>query len=116
MALRSFGRAVAVLLFLLCSPTARAQINFEIRNDALFHDGARYNLRGVVYSNTPIGREGSTSFEGSGCLYARDFPLIAAIGANAIRTVSRVSPDDRAFRIALADNDLYWLAGFPLDD
>jgi len=116
MALRSFGRAVVSLLFLLCSPAAGAQTDFEIRNGALFHDGARFSLRGVVYSNTPIGREGATSLESSGCLYARDFPLIAAVGANAIRTVARVSPDDRAFRVALEDNQLYWLAGFPLDD
>jgi len=69
----------------------------------------------VLYSNTPIGAERSDVVADAGCLFARDLPLIRATGANTIQTRARINPGDRAFAKLLASNDLYWLAGFPLD-
>ena len=37
------------------------------------------------------------------------------MGANTVRTLALISPEDGAFRRSLADAALYWLAGFPLD-
>ena len=109
-----FGEILCVWTFLLCSATPPAG-GVEIREARLFVDGAALTVRGVVYSPTPIGRDGASAFEGAGCLYARDLPLIAAMGANTIRTMGSVRPDDRPFRVMLERTGLYWLAGFPLE-
>ncbi|MBI1358321.1 MAG: hypothetical protein GC160_28635 [Acidobacteria bacterium] len=86
-----------------------------IRGPRLLVGESALTLRGVTYSPTPIGRTAGPTLTGAGCLYARDLPLIAAMGANAIRTPSRVDPADATFRRALADTGLYWLASFPLE-
>ena len=62
---------------------------------------------------TPSDHRGAAN--AAACLYGRDFPLIAGLGANTIRMLNRVDPGNDAFRAALETNDLYWLAGFPLD-
>ncbi len=108
------GRAFAAQsLLLLCAAPAPAA--FEIRDSRLYKDGERFVVRGVVYSNTPIRRSWAETMTEAGCLYPRDFPLVKALGANTIRTLAKVVPDDRVFRGSLEDADLYWLAGFPLD-
>jgi uncharacterized protein (TIGR03437 family) len=109
-----FGEFLCVWTFLICSATPAAG-GVEIRESRLFVGGAPLTVRGVMYSPAPIGREGTSAFDGNGCLYARDLPLIAAMGANTIRTTGMVSPDDRAFRAVLDRTGLYWLAGFPLE-
>ena len=109
------GRAAAgrlLLLVALFAATGHAQ--FRIENGRLSHNGAPFTVRGVAYGNASIGRGPSSTLDESPCLYARDFPLIRAMGANTIRTIGLPRADDSAFRKGLADNDLYWLAGFPL--
>ena len=108
-----FGGVFVLLILFAFHPSVRA--GFEIRNEGLFLGSDTFPIRGVVYSNTPIGSRRSDGTATSGCLYARDFPLIAGMGANTVRTQTLISPEDGAFRGALADADLYWLAGFPLD-
>lgn len=110
---RCWGRILAAWI-LLFSPAA-ANSQFSIEDARLLLDGGPLVVRGVVYSNVPIGGVWADSIEPSECLYARDFPLIAGLGANTVRTLALVPPGSRAFSQALAANDLYWLAGFPLD-
>lgn len=108
-----FGEILCVWTFLICSATPAAG-GVKIRESRLFVDGAALTVRGVAYSPTPIGRDGTGTLASAGCLYARDFPLIAAMGANTVRTTGLVRPDDRAFGALLDRTGLYWLAGFPL--
>jgi uncharacterized protein (TIGR03437 family) len=51
----------------------------------------------------------------SDCLYNRDFPLISIAGANTVRTYGRIGAGERTLWQALERNNLYLLAGFPLD-
>ena len=78
-------------------------------------DGRPFVVRGVAYGNVPIGASWADTMAASECLYARDLPLIAGAGANTVRTLSLVPAGSRSFSQALASNNLYWLAGFPLD-
>ena len=110
---RRFGGVFVLLILFVFEPAVRA--GFEIRNRQLFLEDEPFLIRGVVYGNTPIGARWSDGPRPAGCLYARDFPLIAGMGANTVRTQAIISPEDDAFRGSLADADLYWLAGFPLD-
>lgn len=108
-------RAAAVrLLLLLCFAPLGAFCQFEIAGSQLLHEGEPFLVRGVVYANAPIGAPGQATLGASSCLYPRDFPLIAGLGANTIRTRERVSPADRVFRRSLASAGLYWIAGFPV--
>ncbi|HYM10295.1 MAG TPA: hypothetical protein VEU62_06170, partial [Bryobacterales bacterium] len=72
-------------------------------------------MRGVAYSPTPIGQTPGPLLQFSDCLYNRDLPLIAMAGANAVRTYGRIPAGERALWQALEKNNLYLLAGFPLD-
>ena len=110
---RRFGGVFVLLILFVFEPAVRA--GFEIRKRQLFLEDEPFLIRGVVYSNTPIGARWSDGPGPAGCLYARDFPLIAGMGANTLRTQAMISPEDDAFRRSLADAGLYWLAGFPLD-
>lgn len=105
---------IVLLLGLSLFGAAYLSAQIEVRGSHLFEGDAQLTLHGVVYSPTPIGAVAGATLEDASCFYARDFPLIASTGANAIRTTARVDPTDRAFRSALADAGLYWLAGFPL--
>jgi len=105
---------IALLLGLSLFGAVHVPAQIEVRGPRLFAGEAQLTLHGVVYSPTPIGSAAGATLEGASCFYARDFPLIASSGANAIRTLARVDPADRAFRSALADSGLFWLAGFPL--
>ena len=107
------GKAVARFLLFLGLAAAEAFAIFEVDESGLLLDGQRFVVLGTVYSNTPIGQPLSSRLEASACLYDRDFPLIAASGANTIRTLARVDPADRAFPRALEASGLHWLAGFP---
>jgi uncharacterized protein (TIGR03437 family) len=111
---RCRGRILATWILLFLSPAA-AISQFSIEDSRLLLDGGAFVVRGVAYSNVPIGDAWSDSIDTSECLYARDFPLIAGLGANTVRTLALVPAPSRAFSQALAANDLYWLAGFPLD-
>lgn len=109
-----FEEFLCVWIFLLAS-VAPLTGGVTITDSRLFVDGAAFPVRGVMYSPTPVGQVRSAVLEDAGCLYARDLPLIAAMGANTIRTTALVRPDDRAFRVVLASTGLHWLAGFPLE-
>ena len=115
MAWLRFGGVFAVQILLFSWATLSAHANFLVREDRLLHRGDPFSIRGVVYTPVPIGQTPSDPAKLSGCLYARDFPLIAGLGANTLRTLTRVDPGDHAFQAALEASDLYWLAGFPLD-
>ncbi len=109
------GRIFAVQILLCFLFPAAADAGFQIQDNRLLLDGEAFPIRGVVYSNVPIGEGWSDETAASSCLYARDFPLIAGLGANTVRTLSMVRPGDGAFQNALDSSNLYWLAGFPLD-
>ena len=115
MAWLRFGGVFAVQILLFSWATLSAHANFLIREGRLLHRGDPFSIRGVVYTPVPVGQTPSDPANLSGCLYARDFPLIAGLGANTVRVLNRVDPGDDAFSAALETNDLYWLAGFPLD-
>lgn len=106
--------AVVRLLLALCFAPLGAFAQFEISGSQLLHGGEPFVARGVVYANAPIGASGLATLGASNCLYPRDFPLIAGLGANTIRTRARVSPADRVFRRSLESAGLYWIAGFPV--
>ncbi len=113
-----FGRVFAVRILLFSWATLVVHANFSVREGRLLRGGDPFSIRGVVYSATPIGKTASDDLGQAGasaCLYGRDFPLIAGLGANTIRLLNRVDPADDAFRAGLEANDLYWLAGFSLD-
>ncbi len=87
-----FGGVFVLLILSAFEPAARA--GFEIRDKQLFLGDATFPIRGVVYSNTPIGVRWSDVSGTASCLYARDFPLIAGMGANTVRTQAIISPED----------------------
>jgi hypothetical protein len=66
-------------------------------------------IRGVAYP----GR--SAALPDTPCLYARDLPLIALMGANTVRTYGLLPDTDRTFLAVLDSTGLGWIAGFPLD-
>ncbi len=107
---RSLAGSLLAVLF-----AASGQAQFEIRGARLYLDGAPFHVRGVAYSPTPIGEIAGPVLRVSGCLYWRDFPLIALAGANTVRLYARVATEDRAFWQALDASNLYVLAGFPLE-
>ncbi len=67
------------------------------------------SVRGVAYPG--YGR----ALPEAACLYARDLPLIALMGANTVRTYGLVPERGRTFTAVLESTGLDWLAGFPLD-
>lgn len=75
----------------------------------------RFIVRGVAYSNAAIGERAGATLASAPCRWARDLPLIAALGANTVRTRALLPGDDSIFLSLLESNGLYWLAGFPLE-
>ena len=73
----------------------------------------RFQVRGVHYAPVPIGARAQDRV--SPCLYARDLPLAAAMGANTVRTFRLLPEGDLTFVPLLETTGLHWLAGFPLD-
>ncbi|MBM3747468.1 MAG: hypothetical protein FJW34_16910 [Acidobacteria bacterium] len=76
---------------------------------------ARFVVRGVAYSNAAIGESAGYNLAASSCRYARDLPLMAALGANTVRTYALLHENARPFLELLETTGLYWLAGFPLE-
>ncbi len=76
-------------------------------------DGRKILVRGVGYSPQPLGAGLASPV--SPCAYARDLPLIAAMGANTVHTYRKLETGDEDFRSLLETTGLFWLAGFPLD-
>lgn len=109
---RAHVAARSALLLGLASFGAFAQNRID--DHGFLAAGARVRLHGVVYSAAPIGAPVGAEPQTAACLYARDLPLIAAAGANAVRTRNRIDPSED-FGRALAANDLYWLADFSLE-
>jgi uncharacterized protein (TIGR03437 family) len=82
----------------------------------VLRDGERgFRIRGVAYSHVPVGESPESPIPQRSCLYARDIPLIAAMGANTVRTYDLIPDADTAFVPLLESGGLQWLAGFPLD-
>ncbi|MFB3777988.1 MAG: interleukin-like EMT inducer domain-containing protein [Bryobacteraceae bacterium] len=79
----------------------------------LVRGDSEFLVRGVGYAPFPTGwREGDAV---PPCVFARDLPLMAAMGANTVRTYTLLPEDDTVFVSLLETTGLYWLAGFPLD-
>ena len=110
------GAVVAVqtlLLAFLAASGVHAQ--FSIQDGFLATAGERFIVRGAAYSSRPIGFGRYDEAPAPGCRYARDLPLLAAAGANTVRTLELIDPEDGDFSAALDSAGLYWLADFPLD-
>jgi uncharacterized protein (TIGR03437 family) len=75
----------------------------------------KFVIRGVGYQNPWNGGSPGHVMSSRACLYARDLPLIAAMGANTVRTYGLLSEQDSTFLPVLETAGLYWLADFPLD-
>ena len=111
--LRLLGvRWMSALLWLsvLC-PLFSGELRLE--QGELRLEGSRAVIRGVAYDPLPLG--GRLDSAAPPCVYARDLPLMAAMGANTVRTVKELDGDGESFRSLLETTGLYWLAGFPLD-
>ncbi len=73
----------------------------------------RFQVRGLHYAPVPIGARAQDRVPP--CLYARDLPLAAAMGANTVRTFRLLPEGDTTFVPLLETTRLHWLAGFPLE-
>lgn len=100
---RKIGSLLA--LAALCGAAIQAAPGVAVGKSGLVVDGRRLMVRGVGYGNAGV----------APCLYARDLPLIAASGANTVRTLAVVPEGDKHFPAILESSGLYWLADFPLD-
>lgn len=88
----------------------------RIVNGQLVVNGQPFFIKGVGYNPIPIGRSYAYGFSGDREIYSRDFPLIRAMGANTIRTWSKVTSTD--FLDAAynnGENPIYVIMGFPVD-
>lgn len=99
--------AAAVPLRVLCAVVAATWLFFG--SPAAAGSLLPFTVRGVSYPAA------SMPLPASPCLYARDLPLIAAMGANTVRTYSLLPEGDRTFLAVLESTGLNWLAGFPLE-
>ena len=107
-------RALCLLLWIGCLwPLAAGRV--RLQNGSLTLGQERFVIRGVAYSNVPIGQWPGSSLPSIPCLFARDLPLVAALGANTLRTYALLPEGDNVFVPLLESAGLYWLAGFPLD-
>ncbi len=117
MSTRVYRLMPSILLILgwmaVSSPALGGSI--RLQDGKLSSGGSEFVLRGIAYSNVPIGYAPSKVPSSISCLWARDLPLIAAAGANTIRTLTLLPEGSTAFFSLLESNNLYWLADFPLD-
>ena len=81
----------------------------------LAQGNTRFVVRGVAYSNAAVGEPAGYRLAASTCRWARDLPLLAAAGANTVRTYGLLPEGANAFLDLLESTGLYWLAGFPLE-
>ncbi len=106
-------RRVALAL-LACAPLGPIQAGEVRLEQSEFRvQGRRIVVRGAGYSPLPIGAAAGDPLPP--CVYARDLPLLASLGANTVRTFNPLPEGDSTFLPLLETTGLYWLAGFPLD-
>jgi hypothetical protein len=90
---------LSILLILswmaLASPLFAGSI--RLQNGKLSSGGSEFELRGIAYSNVPIGYAPGKAPSSISCLWARDLPLLAAAGANTIRTLTLLPEESAAF-------------------
>jgi uncharacterized protein (TIGR03437 family) len=106
---------IPILAILLAAFASGGRAQFALHDGALWNGPNRFPIRGVAYSNVPIGQQPFGPEAPAPCLFARDLPLIAALGANTVRTYTLLPDGDATFTALLDSANLYWLAGFPLD-
>ncbi len=104
---------VALALFAVAGTCGADRIT--LADGQLVEGSRRFLVRGVAYSNAAIGEAGGDRLAASPCRWARDLPLLAATGANTVRTYARLPDGAAPFLNLLESTGLYWLAGFPLE-
>lgn len=100
---------------LVAQEAPAAAVRPRLADGTLVVGSQRLVIRGVSYSNAAIGERGGAAYGGQSCRFARDLPVIAAMGANTVRTRALVPEDDAVFVSVLDTTGLYWIADFPLD-
>jgi uncharacterized protein (TIGR03437 family) len=108
---------LAAILTLLClaasgAPRALAE-RVRLESGEFRIGGKRLQIEGLVYDLVPLGADPRDRIPP--CLYARDLPLVSAMGANTIQTIHLLPGGDTVFVPLLASTGLYWLPAFPLD-
>eukprot|EP00475_Leptophrys_vorax_P014947 TRINITY_DN2121_c0_g1_i1.p1 TRINITY_DN2121_c0_g1~~TRINITY_DN2121_c0_g1_i1.p1 ORF type:complete len:368 (-),score=92.09 TRINITY_DN2121_c0_g1_i1:44-1147(-) len=91
-------------------------IDVELQGRRILIDGTQVFIRGIDYSPTPIGHEGSYDSHSVPSIFNRDLPVISAMGANAVRVYSLPYYSNYSkyepFLDACVDNGLYVALGF----
>jgi uncharacterized protein (TIGR03437 family) len=105
----------SVALMVPAGPPAAAGGHVRLEEGVLRVGVQPLLIRGVNYSNAAIGERGGAVYAGQPCRFARDLPLIAAMGANTVRTRALIPERDSTFVSVLETAGLYWIADFPLD-
>ncbi len=114
MQLNRLGVARAIRVFLLCLLSSGAFAQFSLSDGRLFRGEEQVVVRGVVYSANPLSAAGSYGLDS--CALSRDFPLITALGANTVVMEQKLAVGVELVTTAAATNNLYWIAGYPLED
>lgn len=104
-----------ILCALLAAGPVLAAPRVRLDNGALWLDAQRFRVRGVAYYGAPLGGRPRALMPVAPCLHARDLPLIAAMGANVVRTFGLLPEADDTFPAVLESTGLYWIAGFPFE-
>lgn len=78
----------------------------------LLVDGATFTVKGVDYSPVPVGSAAPYNWSTHPEIYINDFPLIAAMGANSIRTYDPIT--EAAALDALSGNGLRVIMGYDI--
>jgi uncharacterized protein (TIGR03437 family) len=106
---------LSVALLVPADPSTAAGGHPRLEDGVLRIGAQALRIRGVNYSNAAIGERGGAVYAGQPCRFARDLPLIAAMGANTVRTRALIPERDSTFVSILETAGLYWIADFPLD-
>lgn len=100
-----------VLLASALCPLPAARVRLE---DGMLRFGEKpFRIKGVRYA--PASAKQNRRTPSPECQLARDLPLIAATGANTVRTLSLKTQQETTFISLLETTGLYWLAGFSLE-